>query len=173
MTAMHHPPECRLHRRRLLGLGAAGLAAALAPTDRVRAAAGTDALLLNCMDFRLTAKTTNYMSAHGMAGKYDQIVLAGASLGARNDKFPAWGQTFWEHVQVALDLHHIRKIVVIDHRDCGAYKVILGKDLKGKEEFDLHAAQIRALRAEINKRYPQLLVELGLMALDGKVEIVA
>jgi hypothetical protein len=173
MTAMHHPPQCRLDRRRLLELGAAGIAAAVVPAGIARAAAGTDALLLNCIDYRLTAKTTNYMSAHGMAGKYDQIVLAGAALGARNDKFPAWGQTFWEHVQVALDLHRIRRIVVIDHRDCGAYKVILGKDLKGREEYELHAAQMRALRADINKRYPQLLVELGLMALDGKVEIVA
>jgi carbonic anhydrase len=43
-------------------------------------------------------------------------------------KFPAWATTFWDHVQVAIDLHHIHKVVIMDHRDCGAYKVI-GKDL--------------------------------------------
>jgi hypothetical protein len=135
----------------------------------------TDALLLNCIDYRLTAATERYMAEHGMAGKYDQLVLAGASLAAKNDKFPAWGTTFWDHVQVALDLHHIHKIVIMDHRDCGAYKVILGRDLAAdpKEELAVHAAQMRLLKAEIGKKYPNLEVELLLMGLDGNVEAVA
>ena len=80
-----------------------------------------------------------------MEGKYDQFILAGASLGAENDKYPAWGKTFWEHVQVAIDLHGIRKIIVMDHRDCGVYKEILGIDLAANpaREFDVHAAQMR------------------------------
>jgi len=172
----HHEGCGRLDRRRLLGLiggGAAGLVAGVPLWRPALAAEGTEALLLNCIDYRLTGATTRYMTQHGMAGKYDQVILAGAALGAKNDKFPAWGTTFWDHVQIALDLHHIRRIVVIDHRDCGAYKVILGKDLTGKEEFELHAAQMRALRADIGNKYPQLQVQLLLMALDGKVETVA
>ena len=135
----------------------------------------TDALLLNCIDYRLTAATERYMAEHGMAGKYDQLVLAGASLATKNDKFPAWGTTFWDHVQVAIDLHHIHKIVVMDHRDCGAYKVILGKDLATdpKEELAVHAARMHSLKADIAKKYPNLEVELLLMGLDGKVETVA
>jgi carbonic anhydrase-like protein len=166
-------------RRRILGalgIGAAALAAdAALPRGLAFAAGRTDALLLNCIDYRLTAATTRYMAARHMAGKYDQLVLAGASLGAKNDKFPAWGTTFWEHVQVAMDLHHIHQIIVIDHRDCGAYTAILGKDLAKdpKEEFAVHAAQMRSLKADINARHPQLAVELLLMALDGKVEPVA
>ena len=134
----------------------------------------TDALLLNCIDYRLTAATTAYMAKRGMAGKYDQLVLAGASLAAKNDKFPAWGAAFWDHVQVAIDLHHIRKIVIMDHRDCGAYRVILGKDLAAdpKEELAVHAAQMRSIKAEIAKKYPDLEIELLLMSLDGEVETV-
>jgi hypothetical protein len=165
-----------LDRRRLLGaLGLAGASLAL-PFGRVAfGAGGTDALLLNCIDYRLTGKTTRYMMNQGMAGKYDQIVLAGAALGAKNDKFPDWGKTFWDHVQVALDLHHIHKIVIIDHRDCGAYKVILGDDLAGdpKKEFEVHARQMRSLKDDIAKKYPQLGVEMYLMALNGSVEGVS
>jgi hypothetical protein len=158
---------------RLAGIGTA-LAAGVIPGE-ARAAGGTDALLLNCIDYRLTGATTRYMAKRGMAGKYDQIVLAGASLGAKNDKFPAWGTTFWDHVQVAKELHHIRQVIIIDHRDCGAYKVILGEDLAGnrKKEFDIHAAQMRSLRADIAKRHPDLAVQLFLMGLDGRVETVA
>jgi hypothetical protein len=165
-------------RRRLIGLlgiGATGLIAGTSLAGRsVLAAPGTEALLLNCIDYRLTAATTRYMTQHRMAGKYDQFILAGASLGAKNDKFPAWGTTFWEHVQVAIDLHGIRKIFVMDHRDCGAYKAILGLDLAADpaREFDVHAAQMRALRADIGSRHPQLAVELLLMGLDSKAETV-
>jgi carbonic anhydrase len=134
----------------------------------------TDALLLNCIDYRLTAATERYMAEHGMAGKYDQLALAGASLATKNDKFPAWGTTFWDHVQVAIDLHHIHKLVVMDHRDCGAYRVILGKDLAAdpSEELAVHAAHMRSLKAEIGRKYPNLEIELLLMSLDGKVETV-
>jgi carbonic anhydrase len=31
-------------------------------------------------------------------------------------------------VGLAVDLHHIHQVIVMDHRDCGAYKVILGED---------------------------------------------
>jgi Putative carbonic anhydrase len=174
-----HPglSRCRgVDRRQLLaGLGGAALAAAGIGARPARAAGGTDALLLNCIDYRLTAATTRYMGKRGMAGKYDQIVLAGAALGAKNDKFPAWGTTFWDHVQVAKELHHIHQIIIIDHRDCGAYKVILGEDLAGdrKKEFEVHAKQMRSLRADIAKRHPDLAVQLFLMDLDGKVEAVA
>jgi hypothetical protein len=163
-----------LGRRRLLGLLGIGAAGVIGSGQGAFAAgADTEALLLNCIDYRLTGATTNYMTRQHMAGKYDQVILAGASLGAKTDKFPAWATTFWDHVQIAIDLHHIRKIVVIDHRDCGAYKVILGKDLTGKAEFEMHAAQMRALRAEIATKHPQLGVQLLLMGLDGKVEPVA
>ena len=163
-----------IDRRRLLaalGAGAVGLAGARSAL----AAGGTEALLLNCIDYRLTGATTRYMAAQGMAGRYDQIVLAGAALGAMNQKYPAWGTTFLEHVQVAKDLHHIKKIVVIDHRDCGAYKAILGEDLAAepKHEFDVHARQLRALRAEVGRRHPDLQVQLLLMALDGRVDTIA
>lgn len=175
-----HSGECQgiLPRRqviRLLGLGAFALASGGVISGEAGAAGGTDALLLNCIDYRLTAATTRYMAKRGMAGKYDQLVLAGAALGAKNDKFPTWGTTFWDHVQVAKELHHIRQIIVIDHRDCGAYKAILGEDLAGdrKKEFDVHAAQMRSLRADIAKRQPDLAVQLFLMGLDGKVETVA
>ena len=186
--ALDHPREahldsCRHHadahagfdRRRLLGaIGIAGAGLAL-PFRRIAlAAGGTDALLLNCIDYRLTGATTQFMAKRGMAGKYDQIVLAGAALGAKNDKFPAWGNTFWDHVQVALDLHHIHKVVIVDHRDCGAYKVILGEDLASnpKKELEVHAKQMRSLKDDIAKKYPALQVEMHLMALNGSVETV-
>ena len=164
-----------LERRRFLGLLALGSAAAVAGLPfAVGAAEGTDALLLSCIDYRLTDATTRYMDGRGLGDKYDHVTLAGASLGAETSKYPAWHTTFWQHLEIAIDLHHIHEVLLLDHRDCGAYKVILGKDFSKhpKEEYEIHAKELRKLRASIAKRYPSLGVELLLMALDGSVERV-
>jgi len=160
----------------LFGIGATVLVAGGGlPGHRAFAAGNAEALLLSCIDYRLAAATTRYMTEQGMEKKYDQFILAGAALGVENRKFPDWGRTFWDHVQVAIDLHHIRRIVVMDHRDCGFYKDIHGKDLAAdpKEEFEVHAKQMHVLKADIGRRHPKLEVQLLLMALDGKAETVA
>jgi hypothetical protein len=139
------------------------------------AAGGTEALLLSCMDYRLVDDIVHYMDGRGMTNKYDHVVLAGASLGVLQDKNVSWGQTFWEHVGVAIDLHHIAKIIVLDHRDCGAYKVFVGPEhAKDRTtEFEAHALKLRTLKGMIATKFPNLKVELLLMDLDGKVEPVA
>lgn len=164
-------------RRRFVQLAALGAGASLmtvAGMRDARAAGNTEALLLSCMDFRLMDEVERYMTGRGLRNNYDHIVLAGASLGAITDKFPAWNQTFWEHLDVAIKLHHIHRVIVLDHRDCGAYKVVLGPEhaKDRKTERDAHAAQLDKLRGQIGAKHPQLKVETLLMSLDGTVEVL-
>lgn len=153
--------------------GAASLL--MATRSEARAAATTDALLLSCMDYRLMDDIEKYMSGRGLRDKYDHVVLAGASLGAVTDKYPAWNQTFWDHLDIAIKLHDIKTVIVMDHRDCGAYKVILGADSvkDGKTERDTHVVRLRQLKSAINTKHPKLAVEMLLMSLDGKAEVIA
>jgi carbonic anhydrase len=157
-----------------LGGSAASLTLLLSTLDS-RAAGQTEAVLLSCMDFRLVAATARYMASRGLTDKYDHIVLAGAALGALTDKFPAWNQTFWDHVGMAIDLHKIHQVIVLDHRDCGAYKAILGEDFAqdAAQETAIHTTQLQRLSKRITEKYPALEVELLLMALDGKVETIS
>ena len=157
-----------------LGGSAASLTLLLSAAGS-RAAGQTEALLLSCMDFRLVDDTARYMASRGLTDKYDHIILAGAALGALTEKFPAWNQTFWDHVGVAIDLHKIHKVIVLDHRDCGAYRVILGEDFAKDpaKETAMHATQLQRLGKMIKEKHPSLEVELLLMALDGKVETIS
>lgn len=143
--------------------------------SKVKAAGSTEALLLTCMDYRLINETEAYMSGRGLRDKYDHVILAGASLGAHNDKYPNWGQTFSDHLDVAINLHHIHKVIIMDHRDCGAYKVILGEDFAkdAVKETKIHTHQMNILADEIRHAHPNLEVELLLIDLAGKVEPVA
>lgn len=139
---------------------------------RVRAAGHVDVVLLSCMDYRLMDEIASYMDGRGLKDGYDHLILAGASLGALTGQRPDWGHTFWQHLDVAIDLHHVKRVMVIDHRDCGAYKIFLGEkavDTPAKE-LAAHTHYLRRLRERIGQKHAGLDVELGLMSLDGKVE---
>ena len=141
-------------------------------------AGGTDALLLSCMDYRLTDEIADYMQNHlHMKKKYDYVILAGASLGVNNTKYPNWGKTFWEHLDTAIALHSIHEVIIIDHRNCGAYKLLLGRDFaenpteeQRKEETRVHKRQLDRLATAVQRRHPYLDVKTLLMNLDGSVE---
>jgi hypothetical protein len=150
--------------------GGAALLTTLAPGVS-RAGGHTEMLLLTCMDFRLTGAVDNYMEARGLAGKFDHVILAGASLGALNDRFPAWAEVFWAHLDLAIQLHDVHRVMIIDHRDCGAYKMILGEATVKDADTELktHVKQLYALRSAIQTRKPGMEVEIGLMDLQGRV----
>ena len=154
--------------------GSAGILAMAFPLGSARAAGETEALLLSCMDFRLVDDTEQHMASKGLRDRYDHVILAGAALGAVTDKYPAWNRTFWEHLDVAIQLHHIKRVVIMDHRDCGAYKVILGEDfaLDPVKEKTVHTQKLRELKTAILAKHPELAVEMALMDLRGKVEII-
>lgn len=175
----------RLGRRRFLQLGVLGAGASLlalpvpvsladekpCTPDKPKA----EVLLLTCMDYRLTEKTTSYMLERKLAGNYDHIVLAGASVGVLQTKHKAWGDTFRQHVKVAVDLHCINRVMVLDHRDCGAYGEFVERGLgqNPPRETQVHTRYLKDLRTRMKKWYPKLQVELLLMDLDGKVETIA
>ena len=167
-------PKGRRKFMQIAALGGTAFLAAAVPSLPARAGK-TEALLLSCMDFRLMNEVEQYMSSRGLRDNYDHLILAGASLGALTDKYPAWNKTFWEHLDIAIKLHAITTLIVMDHRDCGAYKVLLGEDFaqQPQKETQVHADHLRKLQAAIKKKYPQMKVELTLMALDGKVESIS
>jgi len=143
-------------------------------TSPAMASGKAEALLLSCMDYRLIDETERYMSGRDLLNEYDHVVIAGASLGVIQDRYPAWSTTFWEHLDVSIQLHQIHRVIVLDHRDCGAYKVILEEDLAKdpERETEVHAEQLEALKKKIEEKYPDLHVELLLMNLEGEVESV-
>jgi carbonic anhydrase len=176
VTHQEHAHDRRWFVKVLAASSGAVALGTLAPIERLFAAAAaeTDVLLLSCMDFRLTDATGLWMASQGLKGKYDHIVLAGAALGAVTPNYPEWNKTFWDHVGLAVSLHKIKKVIILDHRDCGAYQAVFGVDFAKDpaRERTVHAEQLEALARQIKAKYPALEVEMALMALDGTVEKV-
>jgi len=115
-----------------------------------------DFLLLTCMDFRFFLKISEKMKGK----KYDHVILAGAALGVvgGNDH---WHETFFDHLKLAIELHKIHTVIVMEHRECGAYGPPPGFDLlpdkpDPETERVVHCQQVMKLRAQIGDKYPDL-----------------
>jgi hypothetical protein len=176
-----HPVGCscgdllrgHFDRRRFLQMaGTAGLIAAL-PGFAFAAEGNYEAMLLTCIDPRFPEPTMNYMKSRSMVGKYSQFTFAGASIGVVAPAFVDWQKTFWDNLAASIQLHHIPKIIAMNHRDCGAAKIAYGeaKVANPQVETETHKAALAEFRKQVGERQPKLAVETGLMALDGKVEM--
>jgi hypothetical protein len=161
---------CLSRRRFLRAAGAVAGAGLFLP--RPALAGSADALVLTCMDYRLIDEALNYFNGRGLKNKYDHIVLAGASAGALGKLGAEWSATFWKHVETAIQLHHVSELIVVDHRDCGAFKIVYGAEPIAHQgrETALHRTLLHQLRAEVGAKFPKLRTQLLLMALDGSVE---
>jgi len=162
--------EHGLSRRQfgLLGLSALGLSAFPIAAQ----AAEVEALALTCMDYRLADAIAPFLAKQNLKHNYDQVALAGASLAGVSPKFPSSNAAVWDHIAIAKQLHHIKKLVVIDHRDCGAYKVAFGKDFAAAHDAETaqHKTVMLQFQAMLKKKHPDLGSAFYLMALDGTAE---
>lgn len=160
-----------LHRRQILSAAAAGLALLPVPAF----AGHADALVLTCIDYRLVDDAVKFFDGKHLTNDYDQVSLAGASLAAVSDKFPSSNAAFWDHVAIAKSLHHIKQVIVLDHRDCGAYKVAFGDKFAAEHaaETAQHKTVMTQFKAALAEKHPDLGAGFYLMALDGSVETIA
>ncbi len=133
-------------------------------------AAEVEALALTCIDYRLVDDAVRFFDRLHLRNDYDQVSLAGASLAAVSPAFPSSNAAFWDHVNIARELHHIKKVIVIDHRDCGAFKVAFGDKFAAAHdaETEQHKQVMLEAQAMLKQKHPELASEFYLMALDGK-----
>lgn len=73
-----------------------------------------------------------------------------------------------------MQLHEVKRVVAITHRDCGAAAVAYGDRIKTDRAFEteINTKALRQFRSEVQKRQPHLAVELGIMELSGAVGVV-
>ena len=128
-------------------------------------------MILACIDPRFQEPVHAYAVKNGLTGKYSQFIFAGAAIGAVAPKFADWHKTFWDNLAATVQLHNIKKVIAIDHRDCGAAKIAYGDASIStlEKENELHRTALAEFRKQVGQHQPKLAVETGLMALDGSM----
>ena len=128
-----------------------------------------DAMVLSCIDPRMQKPVFTYLSDRELMGRYSSFVIAGAAIGVVAPAFERWQPAFWENLAASIELHHIKKVIVIDHRDCGAARIAYGADSIATPEAEVttHRNAFAEFRKELALRHPGLDSETILMGLDG------
>ena len=160
-------------RRRFLQAAAVGGAAAmLSPYFAFAASGHYEAMVLGCIDPRLQEPVRKYTASKHLTNKYSQFIVAGAAIGVVAPAFKDWHKTFWDNLGASVQLHNIKKVIAIDHRDCGAAKIAYGDAAvaDAQKETETHRAALADFRKQVGENQPKLEVVTGIMALDGKFE---
>jgi len=129
-----------------------------------------NAMVLSCMDPRFQHLVYNHLNKKKLIGKYSTFTIAGAAVGVTHNKFKKWHKTFYDNLSTSIKLHQIEKLIVINHKDCGAAKIVNGKkEFNITNEQKIHKESFSKLKKEIKKKFPKLKVELNLMTLKSKI----
>jgi len=129
------------------------------------------AMVLSCMDPRFQPIVYNYLKKKNLNGKYSSFTIAGAAIGVTATKFKKWHKTFWDNIDTSIKLHNIRKLIVINHQDCGAAKIINGKKVFSKfNEQKIHNNSFKKIKKVFKKKYPKLNIELNIISLNKKIK---
>lgn len=177
-------PSTAATRRRFLQWSGAALGGSLLAgwaTPAAAASSNYDAMLVNCIDPRFTSEhfaamaRLNGVERQTMPDNYSHFVLAGGALGTVHPAFKKWHDTFWENLAVSVDLHKIRRVVGLTHRDCGAAKIALGEAAVADRtaETRSHGEWLRNFSQAVRDRHPQLQVVTGIIDFDGSIEKIA
>jgi hypothetical protein len=87
-------------------------------------------LLVTCMDLRLLDDVVHFMDGENLTNRYDQFISAGASLSLsrpgsdQDDTFAACRHAFYDHLELAVALHEVKYVYIIEHMNCGAYRYV-------------------------------------------------
>jgi len=154
------------------------------------------------MDLRLLDDIVRFLEHDNLTNRYDQFILAGASLGAVlkdvgpshlnnnleiHDKpvdvssFYCWQQALFQHLDLAIALHQVQDVYIIEHEHCGAYQHFLKEgdfehDADNIREWAAHHQHSTMLSGMLmdymNKLDRKLNVHCFMMDLVGNVELL-
>ncbi len=130
-------------------------------------------LVVSCIDFRLRDETYDLIeNILSLKDQYDEVVFPGASIALVQTKNAHWSKTLEDFISISQKLHHVKDVIFVDHRDCGAYKLLKGEDqVNTKEkETEAHKAVFQEVRQFFKEKFPNIRVHTLLMGLDGVVE---
>jgi len=125
-----------------------------------------EAVILTCIDFRFWRETVKFIEEELDIKFFDfpslpgaaKVINTGVTKAIKN--FLSGDDLVMQCVSVRRDLHHAKKLVIVNHQDCGAYggsKVFNG-DESAEQKF--HEEELKKAKVKVLKKYPDLEVIL-------------
>lgn len=113
-----------------------------------------EALIIRCIDYRFVTQSRKFKENQGLTDKYDLLAFPGASKNIH--------QVF-DAIKISNRLHKPKKIVIMDHEDCGAF---------GSSDSKLeHVKSLRKAKKLLNIQFPKIPIELFYIKFSGVEKI--
>ena len=123
-----------------------------------------DAMVLSCIDPRCQTKVFNILKKKKLTNKYSAFNIAGAAVGVTAKEFKTWHKVFWDNLDISVKLHKIKKLIIFNHTDCGAAKIVNGKKEFSKQNEDkIHQISFKKIKTKLLKKYPKFKVEFKII----------
>lgn len=126
--------------------------------------------MVNCIDYRFWPKTLPLLKKK--YGDFDLIAMAGASKNIASPHTREDKKALLENIGIAIKIHKAKKIILTNHKDCGAY----GGSKKFnsfEEEFKFHKSELEKARKIIRRKFPKLKIETVFIVKDkNKIKLL-
>ncbi|MBI2196716.1 hypothetical protein HYU45_03880 [Candidatus Daviesbacteria bacterium] len=117
-----------------------------------------EAIIITCIDFRFQEYINKWIAENFRPKTFDRIAFAGGVKSL---------DTILGQIEIAYRLHHITKVILINHEDCGAY----GDPPAGGPEK--HTEDLKKAASQIKQHYPDLAVETYYLHLDSTFQPIS
>ncbi|EKD90630.1 MAG: hypothetical protein ACD_30C00112G0071 [uncultured bacterium] len=115
-----------------------------------------EAIIVTCIDFRLQEAINKWISENFEPKTFDRAAFGGGVKEL---------EQILKQIKIANNLHHISKVILVNHEDCGAY---------GEEGTpEKHAEDLKTAKQKVNEFYPNLEVSTYFLHLDGSFEPIS
>lgn len=115
-----------------------------------------ESLIVTCIDFRFQEFINNWILENYEPKTFDRAAIAGGVFDFAY---------VLKQIEISHRLHHIKKVVLVNHEDCGAY---------GEADTpQKHAEDLRNAATKIKNQYADLAVQTYYLNLDGTFEPVS
>lgn len=128
-----------------------------------------EAVVLSCIDFRFWKKTVQFVEQEMGVESFDFPSLPGAAKAINESNGSDLAMSC---ISVPVKLHHVKKIIIVNHQDCGAYggSAKFAGDETAEQKF--HEEQLKLAKEKISANYPdQEIILVYAKLVDDKCNI--
>jgi len=128
-------------------------------------------LIVHCMDFRFIRDIRAWMEGRGMLGDCDVVAVPGVAKVLVDPQMLGDADFLLRAIGVAVNLHGAKRIILLNHLDCGAYGGARAFAAP-QDERKRHERHLRRGAEIVRERFPHVAVAIALAELrpDGSVQ---
>ncbi len=138
------------------------------PPERYRA----DGAVLWCFDDRFTLVVQKFLKRIG-AARADSVRVAGGAMAIASPKDEFAQKYILEQLRLSRKLYQAERVILIAHRDCGAYGGSSRFNGDAQAETSFHGAELARAAEVIRAAVPEVAVERYFADFDGVWEVDA